>query len=92
MIIYGGSSADLYTELDDGGRYNPTTDSWVPLPTASIDPDWFGDVEDVAEIIPIGRFSHTAVWTGSEMLVWGGYNAAVGVGFGYLDSGGGYTP
>ena len=23
---------------------------------------------------PIGRDLHTAVWTGSEMIVWGGYN------------------
>jgi hypothetical protein len=25
---------------------------------------------------PSGRFNHTAVWTGSEMIVWGGYNGS----------------
>ena len=31
--------------------------------------------------------SHTAVWTGSEMIVWGGYN-----GSGNLNTGGRYNP
>jgi len=32
--------------------------------------------------LPVGRRSHVAVWTGTEMLVWGGYGSP-----GYLDSG-----
>src|SRR5947207_480331 len=35
---------------------------------------------------PIARYYHTAVWTGNEMIVWGGYNGSD------LDSGGRYTP
>src|SRR5207253_1262144 len=35
---------------------------------------------------PDGRYYHTAVWTGSEMIVWGGYN------FSYLNTGGRYNP
>ncbi len=35
---------------------------------------------------PTARASHTAVWTGSEMIVWGGY------GFSYLNTGGKYNP
>ena len=36
---------------------------------------------------PAGRSVHTAVWTGSEMIVWGGeYNG------GYLNTGGRYSP
>ncbi len=35
---------------------------------------------------PIARYLHTAVWTGSEMIVWGGSNGSD------LDSGGRYTP
>ena len=35
----------------------------------------------------IGRMSHTAVWTGNEMIVWGG-NGDSGV----LDTGGRYDP
>src|SRR5207302_720234 len=35
---------------------------------------------------PIARYLHTSVWTGSEMIVWGGSNGSD------LDSGGRYTP
>src|SRR5436190_14674210 len=41
-----------------GGRYNPNTDSWTVTSTTNV---------------PSGRNSHTAVWTGREMIVWGGY-------------------
>jgi hypothetical protein len=34
-----------------------------------------------------GRYYHTAVWTGSEMIVWGGYD-----GLHYLSTGGRYNP
>src|SRR4029078_13295257 len=37
--------------------------------------------------VPEGRSSHTAVWTGSEMIVWGGENDS-----GRLNSGGRYNP
>src|SRR5438093_11315434 len=35
---------------------------------------------------PDGRQLHTAIWTGSEMIVWGGYSAS------YLNTGGRYNP
>src|SRR2546421_270410 len=38
---------------------------------------------------PLGRESHTAVWTGSEMIVWGGDNFISGSG--YFNTGGGYN-
>jgi N-acetylneuraminic acid mutarotase len=37
---------------------------------------------------PTGRVGHTAVWTGSEMIVWGGDDDN----FGYLNTGGRYNP
>jgi len=37
---------------------------------------------------PAARFYPTAVWTGSEMIVWGG----VGIGNAYLNTGGTYNP
>ena len=40
-----------------GGRYNPGTDSWTATSTTNA---------------PTARDIHTAVWTGSEMIVWGG--------------------
>ena len=55
MIIWGGY--DGFTDLDTGGRYNPSTDSWTVTNTANA---------------PDGRTGHIAVWTGTEMSVWGG--------------------
>jgi hypothetical protein len=38
--------------------------------------------------VPTARTGHTAVWTGTEMIVWGGEAA----GFALLNTGGGYNP
>jgi hypothetical protein len=57
MIVFGGFDGSG-TALDSGGRYNPATDTWTPLPTGPNAPS------------PRGK--HAAVWTGSHMLVWGG--------------------
>jgi hypothetical protein len=40
-----------------GGRYDPSTDSWSPITISAS---------------PIPRSHHSAVWTGSRMVVWGG--------------------
>jgi N-acetylneuraminic acid mutarotase len=58
MIVWGGCS-DLacYDNLNTGGRYNPSTDTWTAISTTNA---------------PEARRAHTAVWTGSEMIVWGG--------------------
>ena len=42
--------------LDTGGRYNPTVDSWTATSITNA---------------PKGRYHHTAIWTGSEMIIWG---------------------
>ena len=60
------------SDLNTGGRYNPGTDSWTPTSTANA---------------PVARYSHTAIWTGSEMVVWGGVNSGDG-----LNTGGRYNP
>ncbi len=57
MIVWGGCSNFSCDNLNTGGRYNPSTDSWTATSTTNV---------------PTGRESHTAVWTGSEMIVWGG--------------------
>ncbi len=36
---------------------------------------------------PAGRVGHTAVWTGSDMIIWGGGNDS-----GFLNTGGRYNP
>ena len=58
--------------LGDGGRYDPTTDVWAGL---------------VPDGAPSARQAHTAVWTGSEMILWGGVGEA-----GDLQDGGRYQP
>jgi N-acetylneuraminic acid mutarotase len=58
MIVWGGESGTgSGAALGDGSAYDPTTDSWQPIPT----PNQFG-----------ARYNHSAVWTGYEMLIWGG--------------------
>ena len=72
MIIWGGSFFDLGNYyLNTGGKYNPASNSWTVTTTANA---------------PIARDSHTAAWTGTEMIVWGGF------GGGYLNTGGRYNP
>jgi N-acetylneuraminic acid mutarotase len=59
MVIWGGKGDSVYFIFNDGGRYNPVTDAWTAISTNNA---------------PTGRASHTAVWTGARMIVWGGYN------------------
>ena len=98
MIIWGGEGqgAELNTHLSNnskspsgstptatptptppgpgtGGRYNPSTDSWTATRTSGA---------------PVAREFHTAVWTGSEMIVWGGYANVTGI----TNTGGRYNP
>ncbi len=58
MIVWGGV-VNYSTALDSGGLYDPATDRWTPT--------------DGGNYLPAPRRSHSAVWTGSEMIVWGGY-------------------
>ena len=65
MIVWGGwegftflgHDPDQIAQFRTGGRYNPSTNSWTATSTTNA---------------PDGRTYHTAVWTGSEMIVWGG--------------------
>src|SRR5207247_4901423 len=57
MIIWGGSSNSGSISLNDGGRYNPGTNSWTATSTTNA---------------PAAAKLQTAVWTGNEMIVWGG--------------------
>src|SRR5262245_17799288 len=58
MIVWGGSvQGNLVPGWGTGGRYNPATDTWTPTRDAGA---------------PSARYAHTAVWTGTQMIVWGG--------------------
>lgn len=64
MIVWGGATdmddfTWIYTHTNTGGRYNLSTDSWTATSTADAD-------------TPTPRSHHGAVWTGSQMMVWGG--------------------
>jgi N-acetylneuraminic acid mutarotase len=72
MIIWGGTDgSNLFTSYT-GGRYNPSTNSWTATSTTNA---------------PSGRYDHRAVWTGSEIIIWGGTD-----GTNIFNTGGRYNP
>jgi hypothetical protein len=74
LIVWGGCTvyaSPCPSYVQGGGRYQPDTDTWTPITTTNA---------------PATRNAHTAVWTGSEMIVWGGS------GTGCLNTGGRYNP
>jgi hypothetical protein len=72
MIVWGGQDPSL-TNFNDGARYNPANNTWTPT--------------SVGANVPDPRSSHSAVWSGSEMIVWGGANES-----GVLAAGARYDP
>lgn len=63
MIIWGGlgnSSRHFPPVLARGYAFEPNEEKWAPLASRNE---------------PLPRFGHTAIWTGKEMLVWGGKGA-----------------
>ncbi len=57
MLIWGGEDFTAATSFNTGGRYDPTGDVWSSTTLTGA---------------PASRFSHTAIWTGAEMLIFGG--------------------
>ncbi len=77
MIVWGGTNwqdpAFPWQQYpNDGARYDPAQDQWTSISTLDA---------------PRGRIRHTATWTGSEMIVWGG-----SFGVAATDTGGRYDP
>ncbi|MDQ6760143.1 MAG: hypothetical protein M3Z32_09805, partial [Acidobacteriota bacterium] len=60
MIVWGGVD-EFFNSTNTGGRYNPQTDEWIAT-----------NIDGGA---PSARGNHSAVWTGREMIVWGGGNS-----------------
>lgn len=76
MLVWGGYGDDSLgygIKLNTGARYDPVTDTWVSISTLNA---------------PNARYGHTAVWTGSKMLVWGGYDPSSHA----VNTGGRYNP
>lgn len=61
MIVWGGLIGGVGTSLNTGGRYDPLTDGWTATATGVN--------------VPAARASNTTVWTGAELIVWGGQDA-----------------
>ncbi len=59
MIVWGGwnGADDARDYALGGGRYDPSTDTWRPMSAIGA---------------PEPREDHAAIWTGTEMIVWGG--------------------
>ena len=72
MIVWGGSGCGNNCRWNTGGRYNPTMDSWTATSTTDA---------------PSARWNHAALWSGSEMIIWGGTDQT-----NYLRTGGRYKP
>ena len=63
MIVWGGGDENF--ELSNtGGRYNPVANSWTN--------------DEHYQRAGWPTILHSAVWTGSEMIVWGGWRTRAG--------------
>jgi hypothetical protein len=71
MIVWGGFDA-ASVPLQSGGRYDPASDSWAAT--------------SIGGATPAARDYFRVVWTGAEMIVWGGSSS------GFFDTGGRYDP
>ena len=71
MIVWGGDRNGV-SALNTGGRYDPATNTWLAT--------------SVGANVPVARRYHTAVWTGTQMIVWGGNSGPL------VNSGGRYDP
>ncbi len=73
LIIWGGNSVSSPSaSLADGARYNPATNKWTALSMGAA---------------PAARYSHSAVWSGTQMLIWGGNSNTTD-----FNDGGAYNP
>jgi len=73
MIVWGGAYiSGIMKYLNTGGVYDPSTNSWTPTSMTNV---------------PSARYYHTAIWTGSKMIIWGGNGNN-----GYDNTGGIYDP
>jgi hypothetical protein len=70
MIVWGGvrspcTTAPCDTNAVDAGAYDPDAGEWREIPHGPLS----------------GRVDHSAVWTGHDMIVWGGSPPGGGIGY-----------
>ncbi len=73
MIVWGGQGPGSGAALNTGGRYNPSTDLWTATSAGAG--------------VPAARYRHSLVWTGTEMIAWGGWDGSQ-----RFNTGGRYDP
>src|SRR5205807_7081611 len=71
--LMAAAGAGATFHINSDGQNKPSADTWTATSTTNA---------------PTGRVDHTAVWTGSEMIVWGG-SAAFPT---FFNTGGKYNP
>lgn len=76
MIVWGGFNTSITTNppIGSGDAYDPMNDTWTAISTQNE---------------PIGRINASAIWTGSQMIVWGGQTQVGGL---PIVNGGSYYP
>jgi N-acetylneuraminic acid mutarotase len=72
LIVWGGSIAPGAAYVGSGAMFTADADQWETVSTITA---------------PSARAGHTAVWSGNEMIVWGGYGTN-----GWLNTGGKFYP
>jgi hypothetical protein len=76
LLVWGGqSTTNTNTLLSDGAAYDPVTGRWRPLAASPLSP----------------RTEQSVVWTGTEMIIWGGYTR-VSPSFAIASDGAAYDP
>lgn len=79
MVVWGGvgAAAGAISYRNDGGRYDPQADHWLPMQLTGA---------------PSPRGGSTAIWTGRELIVWGGEFSPQSGNYNTLNTGGRYDP
>jgi hypothetical protein len=72
LLVWGGALSLGGQYINSGSMYDPEADAWHAISTIGV---------------PEARANHSSVWTGTEMLVWGGKGAR-----GFLGTGGRFNP
>ncbi len=60
VILWGGRGIENADARADGARYDPSRDAWIPLSSVGA---------------PRPRYDYSMIWTGAELIVWGGLYA-----------------
>jgi N-acetylneuraminic acid mutarotase len=76
---------EIQSSLNESSLVPPDLRDLPVAPKAFGIPPLSNPVQTSEICVPIGRFQHSAIWTGDRMIVWGGYNVD-----GALGSGGSY--